>query len=131
MGKRLSKRFDSGTEFTLAVLDGKWKSALLCCLEKQPCRYAELRLLLSGVSDKMLSARLRDLLAEGLVARLSSGDRPGVQTYTLTPLGRTLSVVLGGLSSWASEHAATFGVHFATGVTLAVTPADTVSMANE
>ena len=110
MAKRLRKRFPCPTEFTLAVLEGKWKSALLCCLTKRPCRYAELRRLMPGVSDKMLSSRLRTLVELGLVVRLHSNDRPSIQTYILSPLGYTLSEVLKDLSSWASEHAAAFGV---------------------
>ena len=110
MAKRLPKRYSCPTEFTLAVLEGKWKSALLCCLTKQPCRYGELRRLMPGVSDKMLSSRVRSLVQLGLVVRQHPSGRPSVQTYALSPLGYTLSEVLRELSSWASEHAATFGV---------------------
>lgn len=114
MAKRLRKRFPCPTEFTLAVLEGKWKSALLCCLTKRPCRYAELRRLMSGVSDKMLSCRLRSLVEQGLVVRQHSNDRPSIQTYTLSPLGYTLSEVLTDLSSRAGEHSAAFGVQLGT-----------------
>ena len=110
MPKRLRKRFSCPTEFALAVLEGKWKSALLCCLTRRPCRYAELRRLIPGLSDKMLSSRLRSLVEQGLVVRQCSHDRPSVQTYALSDLGRTLGEVLQELSSWASEHADKFGV---------------------
>ena len=110
MAKRLRKRYSCPTEFTLAVLEGKWKSALLCCLTKQPCRYGELRRLMPGVSDKMLSSRVRSLVEQGLVVRQHPSGRPSVHTYALSPLGYTLNEVLRDLSSWASEHAATFGV---------------------
>ena len=112
MAKRLRKRYSCPTEFTLAVLEGKWKSALLCCLTKRPCRYGELRRLMPGVSDKMLSSRVRSLVEQGLVVR--QHGRPSIQTYALSPLGYTLSEVLRGLSSWASEHAAAFGVQLGT-----------------
>jgi DNA-binding HxlR family transcriptional regulator len=114
MAKRLRKRFPCPTEFTLAVLEGKWKSALLCCLTKRPCRYAELRCLLPGVSDKMLSSRLHSLVEQGIVVRQHSNGRPPVQTYSLSPLGYSLSEVLTDLSSWAGEHAAAFGVQLGT-----------------
>jgi DNA-binding HxlR family transcriptional regulator len=110
MAKRLRKRFSCPTEFALAVLEGKWKSALLCCLMRRPCRYAELRRLIPGLSDKMLSSRLRSLVEQGLVVRQYSNDRPSVQNYALSDLGRTLGEVLQRLSLWASEHADTFGV---------------------
>jgi DNA-binding HxlR family transcriptional regulator len=110
MAKRLRKRYSCPTEFTLAVLEGKWKSALLCCLTRRPCRYGELRRLMPGVSDKMLSYHVRSLVEQGLVVRQHPNGRPSVQTYALSPLGHTLSEVLRDLSSWASEHAAAFGV---------------------
>jgi len=110
MAKRLRKRFSCPAEFTLTVLEGKWKSALLCCLTKQPCRYAELRRLIPGVSDKMISSRLRSLVEQGLVVRQHSNGRTSVQTYALSGLGYTLCEVLRDLSSWGSEHADAFAV---------------------
>ena len=110
MTKKLGKRFNCATEFALAVLEGKWKGAILCCLEEQPCRYAQLRKRLPGVSDKMLSARLRDLVEAGFVERKRLTERGGIQMYALSPLGCTLGELLKDLSFWARQHAATFGV---------------------
>src|SRR5262249_39841354 len=81
-----------------------------CCLSKRPCRYAELRHLVPGVSDKMLSYRLRSMVEQGLVVRQSSNDHPRVQSYALSDLGQSLGEVLQDLSAWAHEHAAAFGV---------------------
>jgi DNA-binding HxlR family transcriptional regulator len=111
VAKRLAKRFHCLTEFTLSVLEGKWKSAILFCLVERPVRYTEMRVLLPGLSDKMLSERLRDLAGAGLVKRQRVTGRELVQVYTLTPLGRSLGTVLKGLSSWATEHVEDFGVH--------------------
>ena len=61
MRKRLAKYFHCPTEFTLAVLDGKWKTVILSYLKERPCRYAELRRLVPSLSDKMLTERLSDL----------------------------------------------------------------------
>ena len=55
MGRRLAKSFDNATEFTLAVLSGKWKTIILCHLDQRPRRYGELRALISGLSDKVLT----------------------------------------------------------------------------
>src|SRR5262249_13106495 len=115
MSKRLRKRFSCPAELTLAVLEGKWKSALLCCLSQRPCRYAELRRLIPGVSDKMLSSRLRSLVEQGLIVRQYSHDHPSVQSYALSGLGHSLGEVLQDLSSWASEHAAAFDVQLGAG----------------
>jgi DNA-binding HxlR family transcriptional regulator len=104
----MATHFNCPTEFALAVLDGKWKSSILCCLRQNPCRYTQLRAALSGLSDKMLSERLRELLDAGLVTR--QGPSGGVQTYALSPLGRSLDELLTVLSEWALAHADAFGV---------------------
>lgn len=110
MAKRLAKSFYCPTEFTLAVLDGKWKTVIMCYLKERSCRYKELRRLVPRLSDKMLSERLRDLTASGLVVRRKLAGSGGSDSYSLTPKGRLLSGVLQHLYSWGLEHAQTFGV---------------------
>ena len=110
MGKRLARYFHCPTEFTLAVLDGKWKTVILCYLKERPCRYAELRRLVPRLSDKMLAERLRDLTRAGLVVRRPVGNLNRVQTYALTDKGRSLHAVLQHLYAWGVENASPFGV---------------------
>jgi DNA-binding HxlR family transcriptional regulator len=107
MTKKLPKSFNCPTEFTLAVLDGKWKTVILCYLKERPRRYTELRKLVPKLSDKMLTERLHDLIAAGLVARRTTG---AVQEYMLTQQGRLLSGVLHHLYTWGVENAASFNV---------------------
>jgi DNA-binding HxlR family transcriptional regulator len=109
MAKRLPTYFHCPTEFTLAVLDGKWKTVILCYLKERPFRYAELRKLVPRLSDKVLTERLQDLTKSGLVVRQQTvGSRTA--TYTLTEKGRSLSVLLQHLYSWGLENSSSFGV---------------------
>ena len=109
MGKKLAAYFQCPTEFTLAVLGGKWKTVILSYLKERPCRYAELRRLVPRLSDKVLSERLRDLTKSGLVARQEAiGTR--TQTYLLTEKGRSLSALLQHLYAWGLENSDSFGV---------------------
>jgi DNA-binding HxlR family transcriptional regulator len=110
MRKRLAKHFHCPTEFTLAVLDGKWKTVILSYLKERPCRYAELRRLVPSVSDKMLSERLRDLTRAGLVVRRPVGTSSLTQTYALTERASSLNAVLQHLYAWGVENADQFGV---------------------
>ena len=110
MGKRLAKYFHCPTEFTLAVLDGKWKTVILSCLKERPCRYAELRRLVPSLSDKMLTERLRDLTRAGLVERRPVGISTPTQRSALTERARTLNAVLQHLYAWGVENADQFGV---------------------
>ena len=108
MRKRLPAYFHCPTEFTLAVLDGKWKTVILSYLKERPCRYAELRKLVPRLSDKVLSERLHELTRSGLVVRQPMKGR--TQGYSLSGKGRSLSELLQHLYSWGLEHAGSFGV---------------------
>jgi len=108
MADKLARSFVCPTEFTLAVLGGKWKAVILCYLNQRPCRYSELRKLLPKLSDKILAERLRDLTSAGLVVHLKS--ERGTDTYALTPKAKSLSEVLRMLYRWGHDHAAEFKV---------------------
>jgi DNA-binding HxlR family transcriptional regulator len=110
MANKLPKSFECPTEFTLAVLGGKWKAVILCYLNQRPCRYSELRKLLPTLSDKVLTERLRDLQTPGLVAHRKSGRRNALGTYALAARGRSLSGVLHALYQWGHDNAAEFRV---------------------
>jgi DNA-binding HxlR family transcriptional regulator len=113
MAKKLPKSFNCPTEFTLAILDGKWKTVILCYLKERPCRYSELRKLVPKLSDKVLTERLHDLIDSGLVVR---NRRPAgrEQHYSLTSKGRLLSSVLQHLYAWGVQNAASFDVQVGT-----------------
>ena len=110
MRKRLAKYFHCPTEFTLAVLDGKWKTVILSYLKERPCRYAELRRLVPSLSDKMLTERLRDLTRAGLVVRRPVGISSLTHCYALTEKASSLNAVLQHLYAWGVENADRFGV---------------------
>jgi DNA-binding HxlR family transcriptional regulator len=110
MAKTLPKFFDCAPEFTLAVLGGKWKTVILAILEQRPCRYTELRQLAPKLSDKMLSERLSDLMAMGLVMRSRQPAAGGGQAYMLTQKGRLMSGLLRTLCLWGEQNAMSFGV---------------------
>ena|SRR6516225_600698 len=109
MARRLAKSFDNATEFTLAVLSGKWKTTILCYLDERPRRYGELRGLISGLSDKVLTERLRDLRNLGLVTQRRSPRSPS-GVYVLTRRGKMMQRVLRDLHAWGRQHSAVFGV---------------------
>jgi Predicted transcriptional regulators len=108
MDKKLASYFHCPTEFTLAVLGGKWKTVILSYLKERPCRYAELRTLVPRLSDKVLSERLRDLTKSGLVRQEAISTR--TRAYLLTEKGRSLSELLQHLYAWGLEHSDSFGV---------------------
>lgn len=84
----------------IAVIDGKWKTALLWVLESGPHRPGELRRQLPGLSEKVLTQTLREMEGDGLVHREVYDVRPLKTEYSLTPFGRDLSEALAPLSDW-------------------------------
>jgi DNA-binding HxlR family transcriptional regulator len=67
-------------------------------------RFGELLRRIDGISQRMLSVTLRGLERDGLVRRTMFPEVPPRVEYTLTPLGRTLRSVVGGLIAWSVEH---------------------------
>ncbi|MET0493329.1 MAG: helix-turn-helix domain-containing protein [Actinoplanes sp.] len=87
----------------LDLVTGRWAVLLIGALEERPQRFGALRRRLEGVSQKVLTEKLRDLEAEGLVSR-TVVDRPLAVYYELTPLGHGLVQPLAALREWAQTH---------------------------
>ncbi|KUL34955.1 HxlR family transcriptional regulator [Streptomyces sp. NRRL F-4489] len=89
-----------GVTAAIAVIDGKWKTALLGLLESGPHRPGELRRRLPGLSEKVLTQALREMEADELVRREVYDGLPLKTVYSLTAFGRELSEALAPLSDW-------------------------------
>jgi DNA-binding HxlR family transcriptional regulator len=111
MTRPLASTFNCPTEFALTVLGGKWKTIILAYLNERPCHYGELRQLLPGLSDKVLTERLKDLQRSGLVSRANKSSSKGRAPYLLTSRGASLRPVLMDLYAWGNKHANSFGVN--------------------
>jgi DNA-binding HxlR family transcriptional regulator len=92
---------------SINVLSGKWKVQAVWRLSFGPLRFAELRNLLRGVSEKVLTAQLRELEKDGVIDRTALHSSPPKVTYSLSPSGRTLIPLLEGLCDWGSKQ---FGI---------------------
>ncbi|WP_327346195.1 helix-turn-helix domain-containing protein [Streptomyces europaeiscabiei] len=89
-----------GVTAAITVIEGKWKTSLLWMLESGPHRPGELRRMLPGLSEKVLTQALREMETDGLVHRDVHDVLPLKTVYSLTPFGRELSEALGPLSDW-------------------------------
>ncbi|AKF07909.1 winged helix-turn-helix transcriptional regulator [Sandaracinus amylolyticus] len=94
MAHDLQRRFGCPVELSMEVLGGKWKTVLLARLKDGPLRYAELRALVPGLSDKVLTQRLRDMEELGLV---EVTRRAGTSTYRTTARAERLRPALDAL----------------------------------
>jgi DNA-binding HxlR family transcriptional regulator len=87
---------------TAVELIGKrWSGAILWALGEGPVRFAELRRRVPGISDRLLSERLRELEDWNLVERNVEDGSPVRVTYDLTPKGAELHPALRALREWA------------------------------
>jgi DNA-binding HxlR family transcriptional regulator len=85
----------------IELIGKRWTGAIVCALTERPMRYGELGRTIPGLSDRLLSQRLRELEEEGLVERQVEAGTPVRVTYSLTEAGQQLDPVLSELKSWA------------------------------
>lgn len=84
----------------IELIGKRWSGAILSALTDGPCRFGELRQAVPGMSDRLLSQRLRELEAEGLVERTVEPGSPVRVSYSLTEKGGDLSPALRELGVW-------------------------------
>ena len=89
------------------VLSRPWNGLIMAILAQEGAlRFSELRELLSAMGDRMLSARLKELEARGLVAREVAAGPPIRVSYALTELGRGFGDVYRAMGRWGERLAA-------------------------
>ncbi len=89
---------------TLNVLGGKWKLLILSYLLDEPRRYGELRRLVPEITEKMLIQELRDLEADGIVARTVHQTVPPRVDYSLTAQGQRVRPFFAELLDWGTQY---------------------------
>ncbi|HEY9012491.1 MAG TPA: helix-turn-helix domain-containing protein [Devosia sp.] len=85
----------------LAQIGGKWTIHIIMALGKGPLRFSQLLRGIGGISQKMLTATLRDLEKDGFISRKVTPSIPPRVDYELTELGVDLRVPLTEISRWA------------------------------
>jgi len=87
----------------IELIGKRWTGAILCALTDGPLRFGELVKAVPGLSDRLLSQRLRELEEEGLVEREVEAGTPVRVTYSLTEKGAELDPAISALKAWASR----------------------------
>jgi DNA-binding HxlR family transcriptional regulator len=92
-------------ENLLRLIGGRWKVLLLRELAAGPCRHGQLLRALPGITQKMLTQRLRELEGKGLLDRRGFLEgRVKVVEYSLTPWGKNVMSVVFQIHDWAVTH---------------------------
>lgn len=90
-------------EHAVQILGKRWTGLLLSTLLNGPCRFGELTTIVEGLSDRVLSDRLRELESEGIVKRVVYPQIPVRVEYQLTEKGHALKPVVDAIHLWAED----------------------------
>jgi DNA-binding HxlR family transcriptional regulator len=90
-------------EHATQLLGKRWTGLLLAALMQGSSRFCELTSSVDGLSDRVLSDRLRELEAEGIVKRVVFPQIPVRVEYQLTEKGQALKPVIEAIHAWAEE----------------------------
>jgi DNA-binding HxlR family transcriptional regulator len=93
-----------GVASVLSRVGDKWSVFVIMMLSDGPKRFNELKRMINGISQRMLTLTLRGLERDGLVTRTIFPTIPPRVDYELTDLGRGLSRPVDALGKWAMEH---------------------------
>ena len=91
-------------ETTLTLISDKWKVLIIRDLLPGTKRFGELKKSIGGVSQKVLTAQLRQMEDSGLLTRAVYPEVPPRVEYTLTELGRSLKPILDAMQSWGEQY---------------------------
>ncbi|WP_432056235.1 winged helix-turn-helix transcriptional regulator [Streptomyces sp. bgisy022] len=103
--ERGSIRDDSCPSFeeTLELVGRRWTGSILVAAVQGARRFGEYRAVIDGISDRLLSQRLKELEGHGLVVRTVVPTTPVQITYCLSPAGRELVDALQPLAAWSAR----------------------------
>ena len=95
----------------LAAIGGKWKLIILYWLAESPKHFAALRRAMPGISQKVLTQQLRELVSDGIVRRRPKGAVPSPVEYSLTDDGLSVLPLVEGVRLWGRGHLARLSSH--------------------
>jgi DNA-binding HxlR family transcriptional regulator len=100
----MKRHFGCPVQGTVNAISGKWKVLVIWQLGFGPRGFAQLRNLLAGVSEKVLTSQLRQLEADGIIHRAVTPTAPPQVTYSLTKAGDELLEPMSVLCAWGTRH---------------------------
>ncbi|KIF72081.1 transcriptional regulator [Streptomyces sp. AcH 505] len=98
------KKVDVGISRVFELFGKRWTGPIVSVLMQRAVHFAELRRAIPGISERMLSDRLTELGAAGLVLREVDEGPPLRVSYRLTEAGSAMEPALKELSTWAQSY---------------------------
>lgn len=98
-------RMDCAVDATMSVIEGKWKTVILCKLAvKGPLRFNRLQKEIGAISARILTIQLKELENDGMINRIQYQDIPPKVEYSLTAKGESILPVLKAMAIWGLEN---------------------------
>lgn len=102
---KLEKDIRCPLEYGLEIFGGKWKSRIICVLaEKKVIRYSTLRKEMVNITDAVLAATLKELIANEIVKRVQYNEIPPRVEYSLTEKGVSVVPILQNICRWSGAY---------------------------
>lgn len=102
---KLEKDIRCPLEYGLEIFGGKWKSRIICVLaEKKVMRYSTLRKEMVNITDAVLAATLKELIADEIVERRQFNEIPPRVEYSLTQKGTSVVPILQSICRWSGAY---------------------------
>lgn len=98
-----SEKFCPRYQRAVEIVGRRWSGAILRAMLAGASRFGEIQEAIPDLSNRMLSERLREFEAEGIVERVVVPERPVRVEYFLTEKGRSLNDVVEALSRWSED----------------------------
>lgn len=101
---KIEKEIMCPIEYGLNIFGGKWKSRIICVLSAADVmRYNEIRNELGNITDAVLAAMLKELIADSLISRKQYNQIPPKVEYALTDKGRSVLPILQSICHWSRQ----------------------------
>ncbi len=103
------KEYNCPFEVAIDIMDGKWKLYILWHLRQKKRRFRELKRRITGITQKMLTQKLRELEQEKIINRKVYAEVPPRVEYSLTPFGKELEPIMELLLEWGHYYSKAYG----------------------
>lgn len=103
---RKAPRTDSAIDAAMSVIEGRWKTFIICVLARNgaPMRFNQLINRVDGISPRIFTIQLKELENDGIIFRNVLSTSPKYVEYSLTERGESLLPILDQLADWGLKN---------------------------
>lgn len=99
-----NKTYICSLDYAMEIIKGKWKAVIICHLNDSSTRFLELQRRLPGISQKVLTEKLNQMIEDSIIKKIVFPEMPPKVEYQLTDQGKKLFKILNSLQLWADEY---------------------------